>query len=220
VQPVTSGRKNPRIVVLSVALLVGAIALLAREHRPSFLRPGLRLNAYITTADGGISVVDLVRLRAIARVFVGPALSGLREHPTRPEVWGVSTQGGYIFVLDARSNQIAARLSVGAAPFALDFSGGGDRIYTTSSGSDTLLAIDCQSRTFLGRARTGRQPVLARITPDGRTILVVNHGEASLGIHDGATLAERIKIPVVSEPDDVAILPDSSEPQPTASFCR
>ena len=81
----TRRRKNPRIVVLAIALLVGAIALIAREHRPSFLRPGLRLNAYVTSADGNISVIDLVRLRAVSRVPVGPALSGLREHPARPE---------------------------------------------------------------------------------------------------------------------------------------
>ena len=133
----TRRRKNPRVIVLTVGLLVGAIALLAREHRPSFLRPGLRLNAYITTADGNVGVVDLVRLRAVARIPVGPALSGLREHPTRPEIWGVSTQGGYVFVLDSRSNQITARISVGAAPFALEFSADGNRIYTTSSGTDT-----------------------------------------------------------------------------------
>src|ERR1700738_5323732 len=118
----TRRRKNPRAVIITIGLLVGAIALLAREHRPSFLRPGLHLNAYITTADGNVSIVDLVRLRSIARIPVGPALSGLREHPTRPEVWGVSTQGGYVFVLDSRSNQVTARIPGGEAPFAVGFS--------------------------------------------------------------------------------------------------
>ena len=63
-------RKNPRVIILAIALLIGAIALVAREHRPSFLRPGLRLNAYVTTLDGNVSVVDLVKLRAIARIPV------------------------------------------------------------------------------------------------------------------------------------------------------
>ncbi len=158
----TRSRKNPRVIVLTITLLVGAIALVAREHRPSFLRPGLRLNAYISTLDGNVSVVDLVRLRAVARVPIGPALSGLREHPTRPEVWGLSTQGGYVFVLDARSNQVAARIPVGPLPYAVEFSADGNRIYTTSSGSNTLsghrLPITRHTGPGLYRSRTGARP--------------------------------------------------------------
>jgi len=52
--------------------------------------------------------------------------------------------------------------------------------------------------------------VLSRVTPNGKAILVLNHGDASLGVHDAATLAQHASIPVVSQPDDVAILPDSS----------
>ena len=52
--------------------------------------------------------------------------------------------------------------------------------------------------------------MLARVTPNGKAILVLNHSDASLGVHDAATLAQHAKIPVVPQPDDVAILPDSS----------
>jgi YVTN family beta-propeller protein len=52
--------------------------------------------------------------------------------------------------------------------------------------------------------------VLARVTPDGKNILVINRRDATLGVHDAASLAQRATIPVVSQPDDVAILPDSS----------
>jgi DNA-binding beta-propeller fold protein YncE len=44
----------------------------------------------------------------------------------------------------------------------------------------------------------------------GKPILIPNHGAASLGGHDAAPLAQHASIPVVSQPDDVAILPDSS----------
>src|SRR6266852_295793 len=101
--------RNARVVALTAVLLVGAAILLLREPRVSFLRPGLRLNAYVSTEDGSVAVVDLVRLRAVARVNVGPGLSGMREHPTRAEVWGVSSQGGYVWVLNARVNQVVAR---------------------------------------------------------------------------------------------------------------
>jgi len=199
-----------RVYFLLGVLLIAGIAVILREHRPSFLRPDLRLNAYVTTADGNLIVVDLVRLKALARVAVGPGLSGMREHPTRAEVWGVSSIGGYAWVLNSRVNQITARIPVGALPFALDFSRDGSRIYTTSSGNDTLLAVNCESHAILARAKTGSEPVIAHVTPDDKTVLVVNRRGGSLGIHDAVTLALRTSVNVVAQPEDVAILPDSS----------
>src|ERR1700676_2899239 len=156
--------KNFRVYFLLAALAIGGIVLLLREHRPSFLRPDLHLSAYVTTADGNVTVVDLLKLKAVARIAVGPGLSGMREHPTRTEIFGVSTTGGYVWILEPRfdtldgqfAGQVTARIVVGRLPYALDFSPDGKRIYTTASGHDTLLAIDARSRTVLGRASTGR----------------------------------------------------------------
>jgi YVTN family beta-propeller protein len=202
--------KNFRVYFLLAVLAIGGLVLLLREHRPSFLRPGLRLYAYVTTADGSVTVVDLVKLKAFSHFYVGPGLSGLREHPTRAEVYGVSSTGGYVWILDPRINQVTARIPVGPLPYAVDFSRDGTRIFATTSGNDTLLAIDAQSHAIVARAATGREPVLAHVTPDGKSVLVVNRGDASLGIHDAATLAPRGNVPVVPQPEDVAVLPDSS----------
>src|SRR6202048_2411419 len=202
--------RNAQVVALTAVLLVGAAILLLREQRASFLRPGLRLNAYVSTADGSVAVVDLVRLRAVARISVGPGLSGMREHPTRAGVWGVSSQGGYVGVLSARVNQGAARVPVGTMPYALDFSVDGNRVYTAASGSDAVVAIDCQTHAVVARGRTGHEPVLARATPDGKSVLVVNRHDATLGIHDAASLSLRGSVPVVAQPEDVAVIGDSS----------
>src|SRR6202140_3730618 len=147
--------RNVRVVLLTVVLLVGAAILLLREQRASFLRPGLRLNAYVSMADGDVAVLDLVRLRAVARISIGPGLSGMREHPTRAEVWGVSSQGGYVWVLNTRVNQITSHIPVGPLPYAMDFSPDGARLFTTASGDDTMVSIDCQSHAIVARARTG-----------------------------------------------------------------
>jgi len=206
--------KNFRAYFVAAALGIGGIVLLLREHRPSFLRPDLHLSAYVTTADGNVTVVDLVKLKAVARITVGPGLSGMREHPTRPEVYGVSSAGGYVWIIDPRANystgQVAARIAVGPLPYALDFSPDGNRLYTTASGNNTLVAIDVRSRAVVGRAATGLGPVLAHATPDGKTVLVVNRRDGSLGIHDAMTLALRASIAVVGQPEDVAVLPDGS----------
>ncbi len=205
---------NFRAYFLLAALAISGLVVLLREHRPSFLRPDLHLCAYVTTADGNITVVDLVKLKAVARIAVGPGLSGIREHPSRPEVFGVSSTGGYVWILDARANhftgQVTARIAVGPLPYALDFSPDGNRIYTTASGNNTLVAIDIRSRAIIARAATGHEPVLAHATPDGKTILVVNRGDGTLGIHDAATLVQRGSVSVVAQPEDVVVLPDSS----------
>src|SRR3982074_3495104 len=51
--------RNARVITLTIVLLVGATILLLREQRASFLRPGLRLNAYVSTGDGGVAGLDL-----------------------------------------------------------------------------------------------------------------------------------------------------------------
>ncbi len=206
--------KNLRVYFLLAALGITGLVVLLREHRPSFLRPDLHLSAYVSTADGNVTVVDLVKLKAVGRIAVGPGLSGLREHPTRPEIFGVSTAGGYLWILDPRANhstgQVTARIMIGPLPYALDFSPEGNRVYTTASGNNTIVAIDVRSRSVIGSATTGREPVLARATPDGKSVMVVNRRDGTLGIHDAGTLALRGSVSVVTQPEDVAVLPDSS----------
>src|SRR3981189_2525776 len=151
-------RKNFRVYFLLALLLIFAIVILLREHRPSVLRPDLHLNAYISTSDGSLTVVDLASLRVINKIPVGPAISDLREHAKRPEIWGVSSAGGYVFVLNARTSQLVAKIPVGPSPLSLDFSSTGDRVYTTSAVSDQLLAIDIAPRSILLRPHPGPRP--------------------------------------------------------------
>src|ERR1700751_594758 len=131
-----------RIIFTASVLLVAALIVLAHNHPPSFLRPGLRLYAYVSTADNAVSVVDLVKLATVAHVPVGGVISAMREHPTRAEVWGVSSRGGFAWVLDSRTSQITARIPVGALPYSLDFSPDGRRLYVPASGNNLLTSID------------------------------------------------------------------------------
>ncbi len=88
-------RLNYRLLflLLLIALLAAREVLL--EHRLSWIKPGSHICAYVgNTADGTVSVLDLIRLASVATVDVGPSPSGLRAHPTRDEIWGVSTGGG------------------------------------------------------------------------------------------------------------------------------
>jgi YVTN family beta-propeller protein len=201
---------NFRLIFIGLVLISLAAREIALEQRPSFLRPGLKLCAYVANVgDGTVSVVDLVSLTVRATVSVGATPAGLRTHPTRAEIWGVSTDGGYVWVLDAKTDRVVARISVGATPFALDFSPDGRRAYVTASGTDSLMVIDCASRQIVGRAHTGRRPLVARVTPDAKNVVVVNRDDATLQVFDTATLALRATIPVAAWPENVLILQDS-----------
>jgi YVTN family beta-propeller protein len=203
-----SHAKNFRLYFALCVLLVSATALLLREHRPSFLRPNLHMYAYVSTADGALTVVDLAKLQPVGKIPVGAAISDLREHTTRDEIWGVCIDGGYAFVVDTPTNQLT-RIPVGPAPYSLDFSRDGSRIYTTTSGSDQLVALDTATRQVYGRAHTTAEPVQSRITPDGKNIAVVNRRAGTLSIHDARTLQLLDSVRVIPQPEEVVITPDS-----------
>ena len=113
-----SRRLNYRLLSVAILILGSAAVEIAREYRPSFLRPDLRLYAYVGNADDGtVSVIDLIRVGNIATIPVGPAPSGLRANPRLNQVWGVSTQGGYAFVIDTRTSQVSARIPGGHIAF-------------------------------------------------------------------------------------------------------
>src|SRR6202011_5852690 len=104
-------RHNYRLIFALLVIVISATVEIVRERRPSFLRPDLRLYAYVANSrDATVSVVDLIRLGTIATIPVGPAPSGLRAHPTLNQVWGVSTDAGYAFVIDAPTGRVTARI--------------------------------------------------------------------------------------------------------------
>ena len=181
---------NLRILFVLTLLAVLAAVEISQEHQPSFLRPGLRLNAYVSNfADGTISVVDLIRLSTIGTIAVGPAPMGLRALSSQKQVWGVSHEGGYVWVLDAVSGRLAARIAIGAAPVTVEFSPNGRRAYVPASGANSLIEIDTSSREIVAHTRTGRRPWDARVTPDGRLVLLTDRDDSVLELFDAHTLA-------------------------------
>src|SRR5580700_7385036 len=84
-------RKYLRVLALVTVLAGIAVWQIKREYRPPVLKAGVRLYAYIANAgDGTVSVVDLVALKDIATIPVGPNPAGLRVLAPRKEIWGVS----------------------------------------------------------------------------------------------------------------------------------
>jgi YVTN family beta-propeller protein len=71
--------------------------------------------------------------------------------------------------------------------------------------------LDLDSRTAIANVRVGSSPGLARVSPDGATVLVSNRGDNSVSVIDAKALRVRSTLPVCRQPEDIAILPDSSK---------
>lgn len=205
-------RLNYRLLVIVAILSVLAIREAALEIRPSYLRPGLHLFAYVAnTTDGTLSAIDLVKLAPAATIPVGSEPTAVHAHPFRKEIWGLSANGGYAWILDVLSNQIVARIPLGLTPDALDFSPNGKRAYVAASGSNSLFAIDCATRQVIARAKVGRRPWLTRVSPDGSLVVVSNHDDATVSVLDAANLETKSVVSVVPDPEQIVILPNSSK---------
>jgi YVTN family beta-propeller protein len=214
------------MIVLVAMLAVIAGWQIRREYRPPVLKAGVRLYAYVANAgDGNVTVVDLVALKAIGAIAVGPLPSGLRVLTPRKEIWGVSSpsssspsgppssppnDAGYAWVISAETGRVSSRIAVGPFPSAVEFSADGQRAYIASSGSNQIVRIDTAAKQITGRARTGRRPWLARLTPNGRLLLVPNRDDSTLEIFDAQTLASLATVGVAEHPEQVVVLPDSS----------
>jgi YVTN family beta-propeller protein len=59
--------------------------------------------------------------------------------------------------------------------------------------------------------RVGASPGLARISPDGATVVVSNRGDNTVSVIDAKLLRVRATLPVCQQPEDIAILPDSNK---------
>jgi YVTN family beta-propeller protein len=112
-------------------------------------------------------------------------------------------------VLDAAVDRVVARISVGASPFALDFSPDGRLAYVSAAGVDAVVAIDCVTRQIVAHAHTGKRPLLARVTPDGKSVVVVNRDDSTLQVFDAGSLTLRATIPVAAAPEQFVILQNS-----------
>ena len=77
--------------------------------------------------------------------------------------------------------------------------------------SANVSVLDLDKRLVLGNIRVGAAPGLAQVSPDGSTVVVSNRGDHTVSLIDAAQLKVRSTIPICQQPEDIAILPDSSK---------
>jgi YVTN family beta-propeller protein len=96
-------------------------------------------------------------------------------------------------------------------PYFIDVAEDGKRGYVANSGSANVSVIDLEKRLVIGNVRVGSAPGLARVSSDGSTVVVTNRADNTVSIIDAKTLRVRTTLPVCQQPEEIAILPDSSK---------
>ncbi len=113
-----------------------------------------------------------------AKMPVGPEPGGRRGHPTRNEVYvvnsGTPTAQGSSPIINAENNRVAANIPLHSQPVSIDLDAAGDLAYVANSGSNTISVLDLKARREIAAIGAGEEPVEARITPDGKTVVVPN----------------------------------------------
>lgn len=174
--------------------------------------------AYVTNGGSNtVSVFDIVNVRLDREIQVGQNPTGVTANPKRNEVYVVNSgtgQGnGSISVIDAEKNVVAATIPVHRQPYFIDVDASAALAYVANSGSNSVSVIDLKNRREIEVAGAGEGPGLARISPDGKTLVVTNRKGNSVSLFgaDGGALHLRKVIEGCPGATDAVILPDSSK---------
>jgi len=117
-----------------------------------------------------------------------------------------------ITIFDKRTGEIMGMIATGRGPKSIVFDRSRMLAYVVVSGEDAIEVIDLLSTDVLNRIRmnTGDNPSEAALTPDGRTLLVVNEGSNTLSFIDPLSNFESARINVGSRPRSLIIDPNGS----------
>src|SRR6267378_4073939 len=176
--------KNFRVYFLLAALAIGGIVLLLREHRPSFLRPDLHLSAYVTTADGSVTVVDLVKLKPVARIPVGPLPYALDFSPDGSHIYTTASGNNTLLAIDTKSRAIVARAPTGREPVLAHVTPDGTSVLVVNRRDGSLGVHDATSLALRGSVSVIAQPEDVVVLPDSSMAFVLSRSERRISVVD------------------------------------
>jgi YVTN family beta-propeller protein len=112
-----------------------------------------------------------------------------------------------IMVFDKKSGEIAAVMTTGRGPAAIVLDQKAGRAYAALSGDDAIEVIDVTAGKAIDHIHlnAGDGPRELSLTPDGRTLLVVNVSSRTLSIIDPRARVELGRVPVGEGPRSVLV---------------
>jgi YVTN family beta-propeller protein len=117
-----------------------------------------------------------------------------------------------ITIFDKRNGEVMGMIPTGKDPKTVLFDRSRLLAYVVISGEDAIDVIDLQSFDVINRIRmnTGDNPSDAVLTPDGKTLLVVNEGSNTLSSIDSSSVFETTRTNVGNRPRSIVIDPTGS----------
>ena len=147
--------------------------------------------AFVTNWAGrSVSVIDTTTQRKVEDIPLSPRDSplladhptGIASNPQNDEVYTANANSDTVSVIDSRRDRVAATIDValvpgapkGSMPVGLTVSPDGRVLYVAEAGEDAIAVVDLHRRRVLGFIPTAWYPSDAKVTPDGRRLVVVN----------------------------------------------
>jgi DNA-binding beta-propeller fold protein YncE len=114
-----------------------------------------------------------------------------------------------ILVLEVPSSRVTDSLSLPGKPTGLVLSPDGSKLYVTCGGPRSLVVvIETASGRTVATIPAGHTAMGPSLTPDGKTLCVVNRFEGDVAIIDLERAAQVARVPVTREPVASAVTPD------------
>jgi YVTN family beta-propeller protein len=205
---------NATIACLSV---LGLLAFSGcRSHDFPQYPPNYREYAYVTNSGGNtVTVLDVVDVRVDREIVVGQKPVAVAVSPTRNEVYvvnsGAADGQGSVSIINAENNTVTGAIYVHNQPVSIEIDSTGDLAYVANSGSNTISVLDLKARREIAVIGTGEEPAAARLSPDNKTLVVVNRRGNSVSIFNPATRRVRAIFTGCPGASDAVVLPDSSK---------
>jgi YVTN family beta-propeller protein len=213
-----------RLFIFASFPLLALVLTGCRPHEFPQYPPNYREYAYVTNGGSDtVSVFDVVNLRLDREIAVGQNPVAVAASPSRNEVYvvnegaaaGQTGTPGSVTVINAENNIVAATIPVQRKPVSIEVDSAGNFAYVANSGSNTISILDLKARREIETVDAGQGPVAARISPDGKSLVVADLRGNSATILNPATGPSAGKVRAVFAgcpgASDVVILPDSSK---------
>jgi len=120
-----------------------------------------------------------------------------------------NSESNLILVFNKKTMQVVDAIATGRGPKGMALDQRRTRAYVAVSGDDTVEVYDVFNGRMVGRVRLKYrdEPIDLALTPDGRTLLSVNHGSNTVSIIDATSILELERIRVGEGPTSAAVDP-------------
>ncbi len=145
--------------------------------------------AYVANKDDKpfISVIDLKARKMVGRVPAPNGTQGITASPDGKRVLALDYRDPVILVIDPKTDTVVDKVPLGGnaqGPYVIRYSPDGKQVLvcTINRMVNVLEASDLHGKqlTF----QVGKDPMGFAFAPDGRTVLVANHGEGTVAVLD------------------------------------